>query len=146
MNKKNIIKNTNELKEFSKNFLKNLKNQKDKATIITLSGDLGAGKTTFVQKIAENLNIKDNINSPTFTISKKYNIKNNNNFENLIHLDLYRLKKESELNFIGLIEEIKNPKNIIFIEWPDIASKILPKEIIKISIKILDQDSREFNF
>ncbi len=146
---KKEIKNIDELKNFAKYFLENIKkNEVQKnAQIIILNGDLGSGKTTFVKQIAKILEIKNNINSPTFTISKKYKISKNKNWENLIHLDLYRLKNKKELSFIGLENDIKNEKNIIFIEWPEIAKNILSiidkKNISKINIKYIDKDSRE---
>lgn len=136
-----IIKNINELNIFTKNFLEKIK--KENKNIIILNGDLGSGKTTFVQNIAKNLNIKENINSPTFTISKRYNISEQEKWKKLIHLDLYRLKKESDLKFIGLENDIQNKENLIFIEWPEIAKKILPKKILTVNIEYVENNYRK---
>jgi len=122
--------------------------KKTSATLITLSGDLGAGKTTFTQKFGENLGIKEKINSPTFVISKKYEI-NSKEFiwKNLIHIDAYRLEREEDMELIGLKEQLKNPENLIFLEWPEMLVKWLPKKNrIDVKLKYLDENTREIEF
>ncbi len=121
---------------------------KKTASLITLSGDLGAGKTTFTQQIGELLKIKEKINSPTFVISKTYDIKSKNfPWKKLIHLDAYRLEREEDLELIGLKEQLENPENLIFLEWPEMIDKWLPKKNrIDVKLKYIDENIREIKF
>ncbi len=140
------IKSLKQMAEIAEKSLRDFsaQNNKNSATVILLFGDLGAGKTTFVQNIAKKMEIKEKINSPTFVISKKYKI-NNHNFiwKNLIHIDAYRLENEREVQNIGLDQELKNPENIIFIEWPEKIKNILPKNFFEIKLKYIGETERE---
>lgn len=100
------------------------------SNIIELVGDVGAGKTTFVRGLAKGLDITEPITSPSFTISKTYALKNGGN---LVHYDFYRLE-DPGIMLDDLEENLKNPKNIIVIEWGESIQNILPKNrtIIKI--------------
>ena len=148
-----IIKDLKHLEVFAQNFLENLeqKNPSDfSATLIELSGDLGSGKTTFVQNIGKTLNIKEKINSPTFTISKIYKIPKNKftNKKNLIHIDAYRLGEKNSLKNIGLDEQLKNSDNLIFLEWPEIIKKSLVLKTfkkIKLNFEHISKTERKIN-
>ncbi len=120
-------------------------NDKHSAIIIGLYGDLGAGKTAFVKEIANVTGIKENISSPTFVILKRYGIEDLK-FKNLIHIDAYRLESGEELEKLGLGEIIKNPENIIFIEWPNNVKDILPNNIIKIHFEFIDENTRKIEY
>lgn len=99
-------------------------------TIIALSGDLGAGKTTFVQGLAQGLDIVDPIQSPTFTLLNIY--------QNLYHFDLYRLKNESD--FLGLgFDEYFQKDGICAIEWPERIPSLLPSHTLFIAFSYSDQ-------
>lgn len=122
-------KNLKDTSKIAKLFLSRIlkKNEKNsKATVIGLSGNLGAGKTTFMQALAKHLGVKNKVNSPTFVIMKKYPLKKQNNFKYLFHLDAYRLKNEQELLYLGWKEIIKNKDHLVFIEWPENVSKAIP--------------------
>ncbi len=103
--------------------------------VIFLSGDLGAGKTTFTKGIGEALNVKRVINSPTFTIVKQYN-----GSTLLNHIDLYRLEDLSDFE----LEEYFNDSSICVCEWPKDNMELLEVEHIYINIYRLDNDRREF--
>ena len=105
--------------------------------LIELIGDVGAGKTTFVRGLAEGLGIKENITSPSFTISKTYALPNS---KTLTHYDFYRLNNPGLMQE-DLKEKIKE-NNIIIIEWANSVANILPKNRIKITITKNDDDSR----
>lgn len=140
-----IIKDKKELESLAMTVLASLYARQDLAQVVTLSGDLGAGKTTFVQSVARILGIKKKIVSPTFVLMKRYSLKENQ-FENLYHIDAYRLEGKDikhELRLLGFEEIIKNPKNLIFIEWPEILGKNLPKKVLKIKIKHKGENTRE---
>ncbi len=114
----------------------------DKAIVFGLSGDLGAGKTTFLQGFAKGLGIKEKVISPTFVIMNRFDIKKGK-FNNFYHLDCYRIEKVKEMENLGFEEIISDPKNIVCIEWPEKIKKILPSDLISINFNILEGDKRE---
>ena len=103
----------------------------NKATIVCLSGDLGAGKTTFTKVFAEKIGLESNISSPTFVIERAYPI-NFNTFKTFIHIDAYRMESENEIVHLGWNEIINNQENLIFIEWPEKVSAVIPEHSIYI--------------
>jgi len=105
-----------------------------KATVIGLQGDLGSGKTHFVQKFGQVVGIEEHIVSPTFVIMKIYDI-SWCNFKKLIHIDAYRLENSKELLNLGWEDLISNPENMIFIEWPERVEGIMPKDSKRIIFK-----------
>ena len=142
------IESLEEMKSFSKDFLGRLNPvDSNNATIILLFGNLGSGKTTFVQNCARVLGITENVNSPTFIIQKRYGIKDYKNFKNLMHIDTYRLNSSEELEKIGFKDLISDPENIIFIEWPEKIESLLPKKgVYKLNFKFIDENTREVSF
>ena len=110
------------------NFLE-IKHEEDRATIVGLYGELGAGKTTFMKYLAESFGITETIQSPTFVIEKIYELRNKN-FKHLIHIDAYRIEKEAEMLNLGWREIIADPKNLICIEWPERILSLLPPHIV----------------
>jgi len=107
--------------------------------VILLDGQLGAGKTTFTQGLADGLGIKQIVNSPTFTIMKKYLTPDKS--RSLYHLDLYRLH-EAGSDFD--LEEYIDGLGIVVIEWPFQVEEFMPKDYIKISIKVENETKRIF--
>ena len=91
---------------------------------------MGAGKTTFIKAICEELGCDDVITSPTFAIVNEYEVAN---FQLIYHFDLYRIKKTEELYDIGA-DDYFYSGNLCFIEWPEMAESALPDETIKITI------------
>ena len=104
--------------------------------LITLDGDLGAGKTTFTKGIGQGLQIKRVINSPTFTILKQYRGR-----LHLSHFDAYRL--EGQDNYLGF-EEIFDSDDVCVVEWPEFISDILPEKRLEIQINKIDENARKF--
>jgi tRNA threonylcarbamoyladenosine biosynthesis protein TsaE len=101
--------------------------KKSKGRIFALKGDLGAGKTTFVQAFLKALGVKGRVLSPTFVIMRSYQLKDGRRVH---HLDAYRIKKDKELVDLGFKDLIKDKNNIILIEWADRIKKLLPTETI----------------
>ncbi|MEK7664402.1 MAG: tRNA (adenosine(37)-N6)-threonylcarbamoyltransferase complex ATPase subunit type 1 TsaE [Patescibacteria group bacterium] len=154
-NQKITTNSAKETKEIGVALVKQILQQKVSKTaiILSLQGDLGAGKTTFLQGFAKGLGIEEKVLSPTFVILKKFKIteiknqkskiKNTNQkLKNLYHVDCYRLKNEKDLEVLGFKEIISNPQNIVAIEWPEKIEKILPKEIILIKFQHYAENHR----
>lgn len=104
------------------------------ALVIGLEGELGSGKTTFIQGMAKGLRIKERITSPTFVIMKKYGW--------FYHIDCYRLNSPQDLLDLGFKEIISQP-NVVVIEWAEKIKKILPQDTFWIKFEYLDKDKRE---
>ncbi|MFA5392427.1 MAG: tRNA (adenosine(37)-N6)-threonylcarbamoyltransferase complex ATPase subunit type 1 TsaE [Candidatus Paceibacterota bacterium] len=123
---------------------KNLKRKqaslRRQALVISLEGNLGSGKTEFLKGIAKGIKLKEKVFSPTFLIMKRFTLKHK--FKFLWHLDCYRLKKISEMRELDLKEIIKNPQNIIFIEWGNKIKKMLPKSHWTIKFQIKGEKER----
>lgn len=136
-----IVNGLDELIEFVYGFLDEI-TPSDCAQIIALSGDLGAGKTAFTKVAGKYFDINEEMTSPTFVIQKEYLIDNHRYFKKLIHIDAYRLASASELEYLGWNEMIKNPENIIFIEWPEQVSGINLNKVINVTILIQEDFTR----
>ncbi|HWA52075.1 MAG TPA: tRNA (adenosine(37)-N6)-threonylcarbamoyltransferase complex ATPase subunit type 1 TsaE [Patescibacteria group bacterium] len=104
---------------------------------IALSGDLGSGKTVFVQGLAKGLGIKNRIQSPTFILMRRYG--------SFYHLDLYRLENnvERQVEELGLFDIWKQKNNIVAIEWAEKVKSILPKETIFINFENVNENERK---
>ena len=111
--------------------------------IIALYGNLGGGKTTFVQGLAMGLGIKRRIISPTFIIIRSYKIFINKRKKNFFHLDLYRTETVDDIKGLGVDEIIDNNNNIVVIEWAEKLKDFLPKKRIDIYFEYLDENKRE---
>lgn len=125
---------------------------KKKAFVLGLEGDLGGGKTTFLQGFAKELGIKEKILSPTFIILKKFSIFNCNptgsprwvqQFSNFYHIDCYRLQKPKEILTLGFKEIASDSKNIVAVEWADKIQKIMPKDTLWIEFKFVNKKTRK---
>lgn len=165
MSKNQIItKNPEETKEFAKvlvgEWLK-INKSKNSNWLVCLYGDLGGGKTTFVQGLAEELGIDETVNSPTFLIMKKYifssqkNISSNHKRTNaclpslaknkkyaLYHFDCYRIANYKDILDLGWGEIMNGENNIIAVEWPEKIEKILPKKRLNLRFEFLDENRR----
>jgi len=140
--------NLEELEQEAASFVDILSPKQDGATLVTLSGELGAGKTTFVQSIARVLGITDTVTSPTFVIEKVYQLPNTSSrgFHKLIHIDAYRLKSGSELSNIGFDELLTENTNLIFLEWPERVSDVLPKAEYEITLAVTEENTRTLSY
>ncbi len=114
--------------------IKKTKNQPKSALVIGLSGNLGTGKTTFIQGFARGLKIKRKITSPTFLIFRSYKLRAAN-YKFFYHVDVYRIEKAGDIQALGFKEIIKNPKNIVIIEWADIPKIPLTNTSLSVNLK-----------
>lgn len=132
----------NDLDEFAREILGMLKStQKDGAHVLALSGDLGAGKTTFVQALGQQLGITESITSPTFTIMKGYET-TDDTFIHLIHMDAYRIESEEELRPLRFLEILKTPNTLACIEWAELIKEALPAGTPHLTLSVKDETTR----
>jgi len=103
---------------------------------------MGAGKTTLIKALVKKLGVGSVANSPTFSIVNEYLTTNGSK---VFHFDLYRLKNEEEAYDIGL-DEYFDQNEWCFVEWPEYAQHLLPDQVHTLSIRIVDEDTRELNF
>ncbi len=101
--------------------------------MLALSGDLGAGKTTFVQGFFKGLGLGGRAPSPTFVIMRRRALKRHKRFSNVFHVDAYRLKRAAALKPLGFADLLADPKNIILVEWADRARGIMPKHALRLT-------------
>lgn len=106
-------------------------------TIFLLEGNLGAGKTTLVQKVCELLHSGDEVVSPTFSLINPYQTDKGTFY----HMDMYRIKSREEAIDFG-IEEYLWEDNFCFIEWPQIITELLPEKFVQIRISLQPDESR----
>jgi len=141
---KKILQSLEQTKEFAREFLSNL-TPGDPATVVALQGDLGAGKTAFTQEAGKILGVLENMHSPTFVIMKIYGI-DFKGFKKLVHIDAYRLEREEELLHLGWEEMLREPENLIFIEWPERVLGIIPERAKRIVFTFVAENAREISY
>ena len=106
-------------------------------TVICLDGDLGAGKTLFVQNLAASLGVQGEATSPTFNLMNLYE----DGRLPLVHFDLYRLEQEYELDEIGFYDYVENPDGLVLIEWAEKFPECLPEDHIALQIQRTDVEN-----
>ncbi len=121
--------------DFAASFVASRSPNGEEATVVTLSGELGAGKTTFAQGLARALGVEEVVTSPTFVIEKIYQL-DNQKFQRFVHIDAYRLNGAHDLEVLGWRELIADPGNLIVLEWPERVPGIIPKSAVKLRFDI----------
>lgn len=105
-----------------------LRRSSHRATVIALEGNLGSGKTTFVQGFAQALGVCEKVASPTFVLMKIYPLKNRGWFKHFIHLDCYRVRNPKELIHLGFQKFLHDRDAILLIEWADRVRRFIPRD------------------
>lgn len=113
--------------------------------VVTLIGDLGAGKTAFAQGVGQALDVNGPMTSPTFTLIHEYVAQLTGTRVRLIHMDLYRLQRPEEVEVIG-VEDAFVEDAVCLIEWPEIAEDYLPEDRLEVEIIGSGEQSREIIF
>jgi tRNA threonylcarbamoyladenosine biosynthesis protein TsaE len=131
---KNLILKNSELNILANFLFKPILTKK----IITLSGELGAGKTTLAKEICKVLQVYDEVTSPSYNILNIYESENGP----IYHYDLYRIKEKNEIENIAIDDAFSN--YITLIEWPELIKDMLPKDNIRIKIRDYANDKREY--
>jgi tRNA threonylcarbamoyladenosine biosynthesis protein TsaE len=142
-----VSKNAAQTQKIAAKIAENLLMEKDrkKALVLALEGELGGGKTTFVQGLAKVLGIKERITSPTFVISRRFAI-TGERFANFYHVDCYRLENQKELLALGLREILKRQENLVVIEWADKVKSLIPKDAVWVKFEWVGEDERKIIF
>lgn len=102
--------------------------------VIALSGELGAGKTTFVQYMAHILGVREPVTSPTFVVMNVYDVPKKKDITKLCHIDAYRLSRGFELENVGVGDYLSQSFAVTIIEWPEHVAEILPKSTLRVEI------------
>lgn len=136
-----IVDSLDALREFTKSYLAHV-SPKERAYIIGLHGNLGAGKTAFVKQVATFVGINDDVTSPTFVIQKNYPI-DWNGFTQLVHIDAYRLETGEDMKPLKFSDTLAEKENLILIEWPEQIQSVLPDDIEHIQFDIVDGETRK---
>jgi len=110
---------------------------KNTATIVALVGDLGAGKTTFVQALGKELGVTETMQSPTYVLMKKYQT-TNSKFQTLIHIDAYRLENPEEFTALRPEQFLQDPKTLVVVEWPEKVAGALPPADLTVNFSSQD--------
>jgi len=129
-----IIKDKKHLHAAARQLLK----QSGENKIFAFYGTMGAGKTTFIKAVCEELGVVDIISSPTFTLVNEYRTASG---EAVYHIDFYRIKKQEEVFDFG-VEEYLNGDTYCFMEWPGLVEEILPSDTVKITITVDSNEQR----
>ena len=111
-------------------------------TVFAFYGKMGAGKTTFIKAICEELGVDDTVTSPTFAIVNEYEAAGG---RPIYHFDFYRIKKVSEAYDMGC-EEYFYSGHPCFIEWPELIEEVLPEETVNVTIEVLTDGERRLVF
>jgi tRNA threonylcarbamoyladenosine biosynthesis protein TsaE len=143
--------NKKEIPKISQKLLNKIsKGKHHSAKILTFSGELGSGKTTFAQEIGKLLGVGRNIVSPTFVIMKIYEVGKNSKyrkkFNRLIHIDAYRLGSYLELLEIGWEKLVEDKNNLIILEWPERVNGYLGENVYNIKLNHVDGQTRSIEF
>ena len=132
---------TEETKAFAGRMLASLIPSKDHATIVGLSGNLGSGKTTFVQCAAKELGILEPVVSPTFILAKYYDLKDAP-WKKMIHIDGYRIDVPNEIEVLKWNDMIMHKDYIVFFEWPERIGALFPDFATMLSFEFIDEKTR----
>ena len=132
------IDSIDRIQEAAKEFVAQMGDNK----VFAFYGKMGAGKTTFIKAICEELGVEDVVKSPTFAIVNEYT---DGEGEPIFHFDFYRIKKESEAYDIGF-EEYVYSGHLCFMEWPELIEDLLPEDTVRVSIEEMEDGSREVKF
>lgn len=138
-----IVRSIEEFEHEATRFAGSLAQKEGTATLVTLSGDLGAGKTAFTKAVAGALGVEGVVTSPTFVLEKIYALPVGAPYARLIHIDAYRLDAGAELGPLGFDEALRDAGNLILLEWPEKVAEALPVPAVKIAIRALADGARE---
>jgi tRNA threonylcarbamoyladenosine biosynthesis protein TsaE len=128
------ISDLSEIHQAARQFLAEIDNQ----NVFAFYGDMGAGKTTFIKAVCEELGVQEPVTSPTFAIINEYRDKKG---KSIYHFDFYRIKKLEEVFDFGY-EDYFYSGNLCFIEWPELVESLLPENVVRLSLRQTENGAR----
>lgn len=144
-----LAKTPEELEAEAARFVREVAPAQHGATLVTLSGELGAGKTAFTQAVARALGVTEVVTSPTFVIEKIYQLpaaQRAAGFSRLVHIDAYRLESGAQLAPLGFDELMKDPGSLVLLEWPEMVADALPRAAVSITLTASADGSRTLSY
>lgn len=139
MNNELTINGLDSINDAAQEFVKNMGDGK----VFAFYGKMGAGKTTFIKAICEELGVDDVITSPTFAIVNEYQSATTG--DSIYHFDFYRIKKLEEVYDMGY-EDYFYSGSLCFLEWPELIDDLLPEDATKVTIEATDDGGRVVKF
>lgn len=136
------ILNLTDLEEEAQKFASTLHPKQDSATLVTLSGNLGAGKTAFTQAVARTLGVLEPVTSPTFVLAKSYEL-SGKEFSKLVHIDAYRLTEGKDLKALDFAQTLKDAQTLVLLEWPEMVEDGLPQADVAITLTVRTDTERD---
>lgn len=145
------VRSLDELAQEAERLVRELTPNAEHATLVTLSGELGAGKTTFTQALAKVLGVEEHVTSPTFVLEKVYELArelggSTPKFARLVHIDAYRLDSGADLAPLGFDEIMRDPSTLVLLEWPEKVADGLPTPSLAITIAPQRDGARIFTY
>lgn len=134
-----IIKDLEHINEAAREFI----NKMGEGSVFAFYGGMGAGKTTFIKAVCEELGVEDVVTSPTFAIVNEY--RSETSGELIYHFDFYRIKKLEEVYDMGY-EDYFYSGATCFIEWPELVEELLPEDAVKVRVAKAEDGCRIINF
>lgn len=131
-----IIQDPQHIREAARAFIQNMPD----STVYAFYGKMGAGKTTFIKAVCQELGVEDEVTSPTFAIVNEYQGR-----ETIYHFDFYRIKRLEEAYDLGF-EEYCYSGRLCLIEWPELIEELLPDDTVRVTIDVLPDGSRTVSF
>ena len=133
------VASTEALPEAARTFVRAI----DQATVFAFYGKMGAGKTTFIKAVCEELGVTDVVNSPTFSIVNEY--RSDTTGELIYHFDFYRIQRLEEVYDMGY-EDYFYSGALCFLEWPELMEELLPADAVKVTISQQEDGSRRLEW
>lgn len=137
-----IIHQLDEIRNAARQFIEQAL-EGDCQRVVAFYGSMGAGKTTFIRALCEELGVTDVVTSPTFAIVNEYEIDRAEEFS-IFHFDFYRIKCLEEVYDMGY-EDYFYGSSLCLIEWPELIEELLPDDCLRVTIRVLDDGSREIS-
>ena len=113
--------------------------------VLAFSGEMGAGKTTFISALCHYLGVQDAVSSPTFALINEYHFVEDGNDKTIYHMDWYRLRDTEEAINAGMEDALNNPVVYCFVEWAEKAVELLPHPHLWIDIEVVNPDERKMS-
>ena len=137
-----IIQDPQHIREAAQSFIEHM----PASSVYAFYGKMGAGKTTFIKAICQELGVEEEVTSPTFAIVNEYGLPEDSQWGDVLyHFDFYRIKRLEEAYDIGFDDYIDSG-NLCFIEWPELIEELLPDDATRVEIEETDNGSRIVRF